>query len=200
MCLKKIWVTLVISFLLLIALSTNAFASPDVFEVKVSTLNIRSGPGTSYSIIGTEPLGADMPEYTINYPNDCAPVSANGYAWKHFCYPLASAGQYKLSINGWAAWYHESNMDYRYCNYTGTNAKVISSLLYLYQYPTLTSPYPGSYSYGTYLGAYDPPSSYGMCYALNYPNAWRISRPNTPVGQNTLSYGNGWYLQAGPNF
>ncbi|GEM_PF-4495397 len=41
MCLKKIWVTLVISFLLLIALSTNAFASPDVFEVKVSTLNIR---------------------------------------------------------------------------------------------------------------------------------------------------------------
>lgn len=127
-------------------------SGPSVFDVKAATLNIRSGPGLSYTIIGTEPNDADIEVYSVNYPNDPPPSIADGYEWVHIIYPIASHGQYRISDNGYAAWYPLSTGE-RYYDYA-QNVKVTASSIYLYSDPSLTSAFSGSYSYGTYLPSY----------------------------------------------
>jgi hypothetical protein len=188
---KSIIILLTICFTLL---STGyVFAEPSVFDVKAATLNIRSGPGLSYAVIGTEPNDADIESYSVNYPNDPPPSTGDGYEWVRVIYPIASHGQYLMNDNGYAAWYPLSTGD-RYYDYA-QNMKVTASSIYLYTNPSLTSAFPESYSYGTYLPSYE----LYLDYQHNYPNAWRITRLAAPVGQSVLSYGNGWYLNAAPN-
>jgi len=47
----------------------------NTFQVTASSLNIRSGPGTSYSIVGSLSNGY------IGYLYDPREINANGYTW-----------------------------------------------------------------------------------------------------------------------
>lgn len=182
---KKVWLSVILSIMLSVLLASTALASSHVFDVTVSSLNIRSGPGLSYSIIAQVSSGEDLPEYPTGT------VSANGYTWMKVYYPNGGLGQYSSSAVGWGAWYYEVtpisfNFDY------STGVTVIkSSGIYEYQYPNLTSPYPTLYSYGQNIGCYDSP--YNLQFEPGYPNAWRLYRLD---GTYDLGYGNGWHVTA----
>ena len=59
----------------------NLYAFPQQVFVKGTTVNIRSGPGTNYSIIGTAPLG-----YKIAPLEELNDASGNGRFWYRFIY------------------------------------------------------------------------------------------------------------------
>jgi len=184
-----------VSILLLVVLANTlivgtAFAVA-VMDVTTSTnLNIRSGPGLSYSIIAQVNPGSDILFY---YEVD-AGVSADGYNWRKVYYPSAAIGQYSSSAVGWAAWYPYGTGHPWYYYYT-TGVTVISSTgIYEYQYPNLTSPYPMLYNYGQDIGGWDQDGGLaGLKYESGYPNAWRLYRLD---GSYDLGYGNGWKLNA----
>ena len=157
-------------------------------DVTSSTaLNIRSGPGTSYSIIAQVNPGSDLVSY---YTGSDPGTDANGYNWHKEYYPSASIGKYSSSAIGWAAWYTTQSPLTWYYYYTNSVNVISSTGIYEYQYTDLTSPYPMHYNYGQSIGGYDQPDS--LKYENN-PNAWRIYRLDGSYG---LGYGDGWKLNA----
>lgn len=188
----KKWFILPILYFVVLTMcsSVNTFAAAEpIFDVSVSQINIRSGAGTNYSIIGTEPKGADMPCY---YPYSQS--TANGYTWVRFYYPVSSVGEYRTSINGWAVWFQGSTHtdESEFTDYCAWGGKVTASTLYTYTNPQLSTRAPYTHSSGTTIFAYDT-SRNSMCYERNYPNAWRIYEDNP-----TVYYANGWYINANP--
>ena len=58
-----------------------SYALPSAVSVKGTSVNIRSGPGTSYSLLGTVPLG-----YKLNPLDSLNDSSGNGKIWYKFRY------------------------------------------------------------------------------------------------------------------
>lgn len=179
---RKILISSIITIITSLMFVGTALADPPVFDVKVSVLNIRIGPGLSYSIISQVVSDEDLPSgSTIS--------SADGYRWMRVYYPDSNIGMYSSSRIGWGAWHQEINgytFNFDYC----TGVRVIKSTgIYEYKYPNLTSPYSMLYSYGQTIGCYDGPLY--LRYETGYPNAWRLYRLD---GTFDLGYGNGWHV------
>lgn len=184
---RKIFFLLSMTLLFSIVICIPVFASYNVRDVTVSSLNIRTGPGTTYPTIGQEPYDADL----LDNWSDIFP-DADGYRWNRVYYPVSSDGQYNSSRVGWAV---------ATVNSTGekwqmpvSNVRVNQSMYFYLNYDlTLIS---SSHLYTS--GEYAPKmaSDLYLSYQPGYLNSWRLAdfyRSGT-----TDSWANGWYLNAGP--
>ena len=59
----------------------NVYALPSSVMVKGTSVNVRSGPGTSYSLLGTVPLG-----YKLTPTESLNDATGNGKTWYRFRY------------------------------------------------------------------------------------------------------------------
>jgi hypothetical protein len=161
-----------------------AFASCHVEDVTVSSLNIRTGPGTSYPVIGQEPYDADL----LDNWNDILP-SANGYRWNRVYYPVSSDGRYKSSRVGWAVASVISTGEkwQKTCDRVRVNQSMYFYLNYALTLPSSSHLYtPGEYA------AKNPYDNH-LDYQPNYLNSWRV---NDIYYLGSQSWANGWYLNA----
>lgn len=184
---KKISLLLSMTLLFVTITSIPVFASYFVNDVVVSSLNIRTGGGLNYPIIGQEPYDADI----LDNWSDIY-TSADGYRWNRVYYPVSSDGQYKSSRVGWAAVTVVSTGEK--WTKTCSNVKTTKSM-YFYLSPNLTNPSSTHYYTSGEYTSKSASNSY-LSYEPGYLNAWRLN--DLFADGNGNCYGNGWYLNAGP--
>jgi len=159
---RKISLLLSMTLLSLVVTCIPVFASYYVNDVKVSSLNIRTGGGINYPIIGQEPYDADI----LDNWSDIY-TSADGYRWNRVYYPVSSDGQYKSSRVGWAVATVVSTGEK--WTETCSNVKVNQSM-YFYLTYNLTSP-TELHTSGEYVTK--AATDLHLSYQPGYLNAWR---------------------------
>ncbi|MDH4616589.1 hypothetical protein [Brevibacillus sp. AY1] len=178
---KKLVVSLFTSFSIASILATGAFAKMSVVDTVADSLSVRTGPGTSYSIIATIYTGTDV----VWKDSD---ISSDGFRYLYGYYPKSSVGKYSSAAMGYIA-RSTSNYadryliltDYAYGTSEPSNTYTNTSLT------TVAKSYPKGTQFkknvrDTALDAED-----------SNPNAWRASRVDTG---NELLYIDGWRSNA----
>lgn len=162
---KKVLGSIALVTLAVSVVPTSAFAGLNVYDVKGSSVNIRTSASTSATVVKSVSAGTDLVLYadsTSSY------ATANGYYWIKVMYP-SSTKTYSTSNYGWIARASTDSstvlVDYAY------SAKATSSL-YSYYDTALTRSTGKSYSAGTLLYSYD---TYNLMADDGEPNAWRIN-------------------------
>ncbi|SLK16601.1 MULTISPECIES: SH3 domain-containing protein [unclassified Paenibacillus] len=163
-----------------------------VYDVKTSGLNIRSGAGTSYPIIGQVSNGTDIVEYCPS--GACGVTTSDGFAWIRNYYPDGSIGYYANAALGWAAWYNTTGSKTFNYYYTAVAKTSRPTPMYSNDCSNMSNLVKGL-SENYYLQSYDAELRASTC----NPNAWRLQdhqAGSNSSGNFDSGYVNGWNLKA----
>jgi|HigsolmetaAR204D_1030405.scaffolds.fasta_scaffold01605_1 hypothetical protein len=134
---KKIMATSLLSLATFSISSTSVFADT-VYDIIADSLSVRTGPGTSYTIIATVYNGTDL----VGVPN-FKMIEADGFEYDKYYYPKSSLRKYSSSAVGYVA-YQKDDYSERYITWANfargtsdpTNVYDDSSLTHVIkQYP-----------------------------------------------------------------
>ncbi|KGP78101.1 MULTISPECIES: SH3 domain-containing protein [Paenibacillus] len=174
----------------------DALASYDkktyVYDVKSSGLNIRSGAGTSYPIIGQVSKGTDLVSYCPS--GACGSTTADSFEWMRNYYPDSSIGYYANAALGWAAYYNTTGPTVFNYHYTAVAKTSRSTQMFSSDCSNLSGVTKG-FTSDYYLQSFDAELMASTC----NPNAWRVQ--DFQGGSNSSGYFdngfvNGWNLKA----
>lgn len=164
----------------------------NVFDVKTSGLNIRSGAGTSYPIIGQVSMGTDLVEYCPS--GACGLTTADSYTWQRTYYPNSSIGYYANAALGYAAWYNTTGPTTFNYYYTSVAKTSRWTQMFSNDCSNMSGVMKGL-NENYYLQSFDSELKASAC----NPNAWRVQ--DFQAGSNSSGYFdngfvNGWNLKA----
>ncbi|KGP77445.1 MULTISPECIES: SH3 domain-containing protein [unclassified Paenibacillus] len=164
----------------------------NVYDVKTSGLNIRSGAGTSYPIIGQVSMGTDLVEYCPS--GACGLTTADSYTWQRTYYPNSSIGYYANAALGYAAWYNTTGPTSFNYYYTSVAKTSRWTQMFSNDCSNMSGVMKGL-NENYYLQSFDSELKASAC----NPNAWRVQ--DFQAGSNSSGtfdngFVNGWNLKA----